>query len=289
MSRNIAGVHYPLGTEATILHAAAFSEFREHVRRLAASGDPVSAYFLWVNTVEILHSPFQANFDTEIQGLPQLCRAPCTLNNCVRCDRQLGGFKFPWLGTWNSRGVVVPPGVQPDEAWRRYYENPEPMDLILVNAYCGTTTAKDVAPQYLYEIQLRISSGQTGQLCMGEFFAAWRDGLLCFDERSFPAHFWDPREVNSLRAPGRPWPALGVVGCQAHRSLCGWLDAQKARHFEMGTGCSNCGDPTTRVCLACCVGLCIECYSFRRPCPICGERGKMWMGSQGAPAAASAA
>eukprot|EP00435_Cladocopium_sp_Y103_P041325 s634_g11.t1 len=159
---------------ATILHAAAFSEFREHVRRLAAAGDPVSAYFLWVNAVEVLHSPFQANFETEIQGLPQLCRAPCTLSTCVRCSQQLGGFKFPWLGTWNSRGVVVPPGVQPDEAWRRYYENQEPMDLIMVNMYCG-------------------ASGQKGQLRMGEFFAAWRDWLLCFEDRSFPAHFWDPR------------------------------------------------------------------------------------------------
>eukprot|EP00435_Cladocopium_sp_Y103_P017666 s3584_g4.t1 len=235
--------------EATILHAAAFSEFREHVRRLAAAGDPVSAYFLlaaagdpvsayflWVNAVEVLHSPFQANFETEIQGLPQLCRAPCTLSNCVRCSQQLGGFKFPWLGTWNSRGVVVPPGVQPDEAWRRYYESQEPMDLIMVNMYCGVTTAKDVVPQYLYELQLRISSGQTGQLGMGEFFAAWRDWLLCFEDRSFPAHFWDPRLIP--RSPrGRPWPALGTVGCQFHRSLCGWLDSQKVRHYEMGTGC----------------------------------------------------
>eukprot|EP00435_Cladocopium_sp_Y103_P075206 s702_g55.t1 len=236
MSRNIAGVHFPLGTEATILHAAAFSEFREHVRRLAANGDPVSAYFLWVNAVEVLHSPFQANFDIEIQGLPQLCRAPCTLSNCVRCDRQLGGFKFPWLGTWNSRGIIVPPGVQPDEAWRRYYENQEPMDLIMVNMYCGATTAKDVVPQYLYELQLRISSGQTGQLGMGEFFAAWRDWIMCFEDRSFPATFWDPRVIP--RSPrGRPWPALGTVGSQAHRSLCGWLDAQKVRHYEMGTGC----------------------------------------------------
>eukprot|EP00435_Cladocopium_sp_Y103_P041796 s1601_g11.t1 len=135
--------------EATILHAAAFSEFREHVRRLAAMGDPVSAYFLWVNAVEV--------------------------------------------------GVVVPPGVQPDEAWRRDYENQEPMDLIMVNMYCGVTTAKDVVPQYLYELQLRISSGQTGQLGMGELFAAWRD-WLCFEDRSFPAHFWDARVI--LGAPG---------------------------------------------------------------------------------------
>eukprot|EP00435_Cladocopium_sp_Y103_P072503 s50_g40.t1 len=157
-------------------------------------------------------------FDIEIQGLPQLCRAPCTLPNCVRCDRQLGGFKFPWLGTWNSRGVIVPPGVQPDEAWRRYYENQEPMDLIMVNMYCGATTAKDVVPQYLYELQLRISSGQTGQFGMGEFFAAWRDWLLCFNELGFPARFCDPRLFpKSPRATlagiwGRGMPSTTLLG-----------------------------------------------------------------------------
>eukprot|EP00435_Cladocopium_sp_Y103_P057937 s497_g20.t1 len=259
---------------ATILHAAAFSEFREHVRRLAGSGDMVGAYLLWANAVEVLHSPFQAHFDIEIQGLPLLCRAPCTLPNCVRCDQQLGGFKFPWLGTWNSRGVVVPPGVNPDEAWRRYYENPEPMDLLLVSAYSEGVTAKDVAPQCLYELQLRIVDQQTGPLGMGEFLAAWRDWIMCFESRSFPAEFWDPRAFP--RSPrGRPWQAFGEIGCRAQRSLCGWLDAQCTRHFDMGTGCLDCGDPTYRVCFGCSVGLCLDCFPLRRPCPVCGERGKM--------------
>eukprot|EP00435_Cladocopium_sp_Y103_P031886 s950_g8.t1 len=185
-------------------------------------------------------------------------------HSLIVCDvtGSLEVSNFPGLepGT-PGRGVVVPPG-----------------DLIMVNMYCGATTAKDVVPQYLYELQLRISSGQTGQLGMGEFFAAWRDWLLCFNERGFPARFCDPRMFPKSPREG-PWPAFGVVGCRAQRSLGGWLDAQKTRHFDMGTGCSECGDPTTRVCFACCVGLCIECYSFRRPCPVCGERGKLWMGS----------
>eukprot|EP00435_Cladocopium_sp_Y103_P041583 s935_g11.t1 len=272
---------------ATILHAAAFSEFREHVRRLAGSGDMVGAYLLWANAVEVLHSPFQAHFDIEIPGLPLLCRAPCTLPNCVRCDQQLGGFKFPWLGIWNSRGVVVPPGVHPDEAWRRHHENPEPMDLLLVSAYSEGVTAKDVAPQCLYELQLRIVDRQTGPLGMGEFLAAWRDWIMCFESRSFPAEFWDPRTFP--RSPrGRPWQAFGEIGCRAQRSLCGWLEAQCTRHFDMGTGCSVCGDPTYRVCFGCSVGLCIDCFPLRRPCLVCGERGKMWWGSAASMAASAA-
>ena len=53
---------------------------------------------------------------------------------------------------------------------------------------------------------------------------------------------WDPRLFP--RAPrGRPWPAW-------HRALSGWLDSQSSGTLQLGTGCSDCGDPTRRVCWA---------------------------------------
>ena len=52
--------------------------------------------------------------------------------------------------------------------------------------------------------------------------------------------------------PGRAW---GREGARAHRALCGWLEGQDAGVLQLGTACTECGDPTRRVCWACCVGM----------------------------------
>ena len=54
---------------------------------------------------------------------------PCCVDNCQRCAAHFGGFKFPWLGLWNSRGFVLPPDVAPNEAWDYYYQYRESMDF----------------------------------------------------------------------------------------------------------------------------------------------------------------
>ena len=135
--------------------------------------------------------------------------------------------------------------------------------------------AEDVVPQELYGLQLRCSAGDAGQLGLGELFEQWRSWLRCVGPHELLPIFLEPRHFP--RAPrGRPWPAWGREGARAHRALCGWLESQDARVQHLGTACTECGDPTRRVCWACCVGMCSDCYTWRQPCTVCGGRKKMF-------------
>ena len=44
MQRKLPGIDIPAATEAKILHAAAFLEFKQHVERLAREGSDLAAY-----------------------------------------------------------------------------------------------------------------------------------------------------------------------------------------------------------------------------------------------------
>jgi hypothetical protein len=44
MLRKLPGTDIPAATEANILHAAAFLEFKQHVERLAREGHDLAAY-----------------------------------------------------------------------------------------------------------------------------------------------------------------------------------------------------------------------------------------------------
>ena len=267
MQRKLPGIDIPAATEAKILHAAAFLEFKNHVERLAREDSGPAAYTCWMHGIEVLHSPYVLTTGTDCELFPPLPKMPCCLDGCPRCAAHVGGFKFPWLGLWNSRGVVLPDDVAPADAWEYYYQHQEPMDLLLVSAYTNFKVADDVVPQELYGLQLRCSAGDAGQLGLGELFEQWRVWLRCVGPHELLPIFLEPRHFP--RAPrGRPWPAWGREGARAHRALCGWLESQAA--------CTECGDPTRRVCWACCVGMCSDCYTWRQPCTVCGGRKKMF-------------
>ena len=79
----------------------------------------------WLHTraVEIRHSPFVMPTTRGSELFPSLVKMPCCTGDCQRCAAHLGGFKFPWLGLWSSRGVIIPPDVQPGDAWDFYYKH----------------------------------------------------------------------------------------------------------------------------------------------------------------------
>ena len=200
----------------------------------------------------------------QIQSFSPPCRRyPVALMTASVAQLMWGGFKFPWLGLWNSRGVVLPDDVAPADAWAYYYQHQDPMDLLLVAAYTKHKVAADIVPQDLYGLQLRCSAGDAGQLGLGELFDQWRSWLRCTGPHELLPVFLEPRHFP--RAPrGRPWGAWGREGARAHRALCGWLE------------CQECRDPTRRVCWACCVGMCSDCFTWREPCSTCGGRKKMF-------------
>ena len=45
--------------------------------------------------------------------IPHLQFAPCIDARCARCDGSLGGFKFPFIGTWCRRAVLVQEAASP--------------------------------------------------------------------------------------------------------------------------------------------------------------------------------
>ena len=207
--------------------------------------------------------------------LPTLVQMPCCATDCARCAAHLGGFKFPWLGLWSSRGVLVPPGLSPGAAWEHYYAHrDEELDLILLAAYSSGVEPEEMVPQDMYALQLRAATGQAAQLGLGELFSEWSIWQRCFPQALFPPRFIDPR-LFPRPTRGRPWATLGPAGTRALRASRGWLEAQSARTLELGTGCIECGDPTWRVCWGCCVGLCNWCFDERHACPICQEPHKM--------------
>ena len=120
MLRELPGIDTPAATEANILHAAAFLEFKQHLERLAREGLDLAAYTCWMHAVEIRHSPFVFLRTSESEWFPPLVKMPCCTGDSQRCAAHLGRFKFPWLRLWSSRGVVIPPDVQPRDAWDYY-------------------------------------------------------------------------------------------------------------------------------------------------------------------------
>ena len=129
MQRKLPGTDVSAATEANILHAAAFIEFKQHVERLAREGSDLAAYTCWTHGVESCHSPYVMATGTDSDLFPPLPKMPCCIEHCNRCAARFGGFKFPWLGLWNSRGVILSPDVAPNEAWDYCYRHQERMDL----------------------------------------------------------------------------------------------------------------------------------------------------------------
>ena len=104
-------------TAHAVLSAAAFADFQSEVVRLQAAGDGRGAVRLWTSAVEVVHKPWGRLPMVRPPGLPPLRWSPCMDATCQRCLEQKGGFKFPWLGPWTRRRVLVAHGITPAEAW----------------------------------------------------------------------------------------------------------------------------------------------------------------------------
>ena len=178
MLRKNPGIDVPVATEAEILHAAAFLEFKQYAEGLVDRGLRTAGYTCWMHAVEIRHSPFVTS---ESECFPPLFKMPCCAANCDRCAAHLGGFKFPWLGLWSSKGVIVPPGLSVAAGWAHYYAHrDEKLDLILLAAYSTGVEPEEMVPQDLYALQLRAATGQAGQLGLGELLSEWSIWQRCF-------------------------------------------------------------------------------------------------------------
>eukprot|EP00438_Fugacium_kawagutii_P021829 Skav232620 [mRNA] locus=scaffold1260:106753:110214:+ [translate_table: standard] len=220
------GIDHAVATAAQVLHAAAWLDFKTHIAALVQAGKLREAFRCWVSVVEIFHAPWQAPSLGEFDELPPLRRAACGEFPCDRCATRRGGFKFPWLGTWTSRGVLVPHGANPMQAWAHYQRNTEKLDLLLLAMYSSPLDADDVCPQEMYGLQLRpaVHPDRPGLADSVEIFAYWRVWLGALGGSPSPSR-WTSPTLFPLAPRGRPW---GPGANRAHRALVGWLGAQRA-------------------------------------------------------------
>ena len=119
----VPGVDFAVHTDRPILSTGAYLDFKRHVGNLLEQGKHGEARMLWLSAVEVLHAPFvQAPLPLVDSGeIPHLQFAPCIDAQCARCDGSLGGFKFPFIGTWCRRAVLVQEGASAEEAWAAYH------------------------------------------------------------------------------------------------------------------------------------------------------------------------
>ena len=119
----VPGVDFAVHTDRPILSTGAYLDFKRHVGNLLEQGNHGKARMLWLSAVEVLHAPFvQAPLPLVDSGeIPHLQFAPCIDAQCARCDGSLGGFKFPFIGTWCRRAVLVQEGASAEEAWAAYH------------------------------------------------------------------------------------------------------------------------------------------------------------------------
>jgi len=99
------GIDVPAATEANILHAAAFLEFKQHVERLAREGQDLAAYTCWTHAVGIRHSPFVIPITSEFSLPWSKCLAASEIVNVAQV--RLEGSSSLGLGLWSSGAAGV--------------------------------------------------------------------------------------------------------------------------------------------------------------------------------------
>ncbi|MCR9103598.1 MAG: hypothetical protein NXI25_26870 [bacterium] len=242
----VPGVDFAVHTDRPILSTGAYLDFKRHVGNLLEQGKHGEARMLWLSAVEVLHAPFvQAPLPLVDSGeIPHLQFAPCIDAQCARCDGSLGGFKFPFVGTWCRRAVLVQEGASADEAWAAYhgcYEEDRLSEAMVAEAGSGLR-AQDIIPMYVSAIAGRVESGDLPFVSFRGFMGTWRRWSLGARRWTEP---W-PRESDSL--------ARATAG----RLLRGWLDEGR-RNLPLGGLCAYCGSRTHSVCASCGIHQCEAC------------------------------
>ena len=233
----VPGVDLAVHTDRPILSAGAYIDFKRHVGTLLEQGN---------SAVEILHAPFtQEPIPLVASGeIPHLQFAPCTVDQCARCDMSRGGFKFPFIGTWCRRAVLVQDGASAEEAWAAYngcYEEDRLSEAMVAEAGSGLR-AQDIIPMYVSAIAGRVESGDLPFVSFRGFLGAWR--RWCLGSRRWTEPW--PRESDSL--------AKATAG----RLLRGWL-VEGRRNLPLGGLCAYCGSRAHSVCASCGIHRCEAC------------------------------
>ena len=152
MQRKLPGIDIPAATEAKILHAAAFLEFKQHVERLARVGSDLQAYTCWMHGVEVCHSPYVMATGTDSDFFSPLCR---------RCPVALMTASVAQPTLWRVQVPLARIVEQPRCRAARRCGSQQSLGLLL----SAPGPYGPVAGGGLHELQGCIRHGSPGALC----------------------------------------------------------------------------------------------------------------------------
>ena len=170
----------------------------------------------------------------------------------------MGGFKFPWIGTWNSSAVLALPGSDPRLAWQSYYDRlgEAKLDLLLIEPLRTQWTARDFAPDNIFGLVAFIEHNAESMVDLAELWDVWRTWQSPRRRWRDPSMVPIPADLVAWRAPR----------ARAVRSLWGWLGAMEAGEEPLPP-CRACGIPTPELCEHCFSSVCSTCPPSQ--CPGC--------------------
>ena len=209
--------------------------------RPGAVGSPWLRSFMWGSPAgEVLQST----------TMPPIRRIPCAEVPCTRCERRLGGFRFPWVGTWTRRAVVVQAGVA---AWDAYHANPATFDLLGLQMVRSPLDREAISPAHLDRLFTRLAYDRDG--------IPWSHVVAIFWIWQAGRGAW--REPTRVGCPQAGQAELIQAG-----ALLRHLLAATERPF-IPPYCLTCCCPTRSVCPSCDRSVCEECRVWTFQCPLC--------------------
>lgn len=254
----MSGVRFGVHSDGNLLHTAAYLDFQTYVRSLQDAGRGELAFQVWDSVAEVCHFPIPDEATLDLPGLPPMRRMPCLNPACDRCRRGQGGFKFPWVGVWCRREVLVETGTTPMEAWNRWHHDEQHLSLQEVRDLASGWQLDELFPREMDTVLARTSV-IPGCARRSTVFAAWRAWQLGEPRWIDPRHGPSPSKADA-RAEAR---------IKAQSSLRAWLTfATENPSQYMPDCCLGCGKASRRACTGCIQCVCSECESCAGP-PIC--------------------
>ena len=245
MLRKLPGIDIPIATEANILHAAAYLEFKHHVERLVRDRHDTAAYTCWMHAVQVGHSPFVLPTTTEIAVLPPLPKMPCCKPECPRCAAHSGGrgwaFGTPVVSSSLPMWRRMKPGSTTTttmSAWtsffcRRAVPRSQPKSLChRICMPCSSGAQRVTLVHWGVASSLQLGgTGPSASLTWALFRRSWIPGCFLGPPNPTLGESGDRREQSSprsVRVAGSPRRRPHGVGISLH-----WL---RRPHMETVLG-----------------------------------------------------
>ena len=240
-------------TNVQLLHPAALLEFRRYLRELVEAGSTYEAALLWGSVLEVQHypPPPAGLLEGLPEGVPPIRTVPCAEVDCARCLAGRGGFRFPFVGTYARRSIVVSADMSPAQAWDGYHRGGEVrLNVADVFNLGSGLWPTDLLPDHVNRLLHHVESQEHARGAtpsqLWRLWRAWQCGELLWREPAYyPVPSW-----GEGRRDGR---------ARAHRAFWYLLGALEAGLAILPAPCSSCGLPSVLQCRLCQSPACLDC------------------------------